>query len=219
MQAEVQNLRNETVQLSEEIRTATDTLRDLHRAGIERVYSQRGGAALINEWKTLAAGAARIDLLGLTMYHEWLYYQELKDLLLTVSCRSGGEVRILVLPPSRESNEDAPDAWETNPNYMLRRRQPGEDNGHVLKGYLESAHESLSDLTAKASGKHLEIRFLRACTPYCMLVRIDSYMYVAPYLSSAQGEDSFAMAVRDPSDLFSLYLGEFEAIWRSEAGS
>jgi hypothetical protein len=219
LSAEVQNLGKETGRLSEEIRAATDTLRDLHRAGIERVYSERGGRELIKEWSELAEEAERIDLLGLTMYHEWLYYEELKELLLEVAGRAGGEVRILVLPPVPEDSGQEVDAWLGNPNYKLRRLQPGEDNGHVLEGYLRSAHESLDELRKRTDGKRLEVRYLKECTPYCMLVRIDGYIYVAPYLASAQGENSFAISVREHSELFEVYRKEFETMWAAEAGS
>jgi len=219
MQTEVQNLRDETVRLSNEITSATDTLRDLHDAGIERVYSQRGGKALVREWIDLARDAVEIDLLGFTMYHEWLYYEELKAALVTVAGRPGGAVRILVLPPLPAATDQEPELTEANLNYLVRRRQPGEDRGHVLRGYLESAHDSLAELQDEAADTQLEVRCLHACMPYCMLVRIDSYMYVAPYLASAQGEDSFAMTVRGPSDLsdlFKLYSQEFEAMWKAE---
>jgi hypothetical protein len=221
MQMEVERLGEETTKLSDEIRSATDTLRDLHHAGIERIYATRSATGLIDQWLWLGEKAREIDLLGLTMFHEWLQYEKLSELLVSVARRPGGKVRILVLPPVSTDGEHAtvgPAASGSTPtaNYEVRRQQPGENDGYVLDGLLQSAHKALDTLKANVPRNALEVRCMRICSPYVMLVRIGSYMYVAPYLSSEQGEKSFAMAVRGPEGLYDLYKEEFDKIWHTE---
>jgi hypothetical protein len=224
MQTEVHRLSKETTELRhhfrKEIGNATHALRDLDRTGIERLHARRGATKSVNRWLRLGAEAETIDLLGLTMFHEWLIHPPLRKLLLDVAKSERGKVRVLILPSPEADLADLKQADSVSPsdvNYYARTRQTGEEGGSVLTGYLTTAHERLKELETQAGPPKFEVRYLTKCTAYCMMVGIDTYVYVAPYLSSGQGEYSFAFEASDPrGTLFKMYRAEFQAVWDAE---
>lgn len=118
------------------------------------------------------------------------------------------------------NDDPPPESWD-DINYRLRAMQPGEKGGHVLDGYLLSAHDALDAIGGRVSNERLKVRTLKRCVPYNMLVRIETYIFVAPYVASDLGESSVAIEAHGagtPTESFyKLYCQEFQAIWDAEA--
>lgn len=196
--------------IPEEVRTAAPKLRLLQETGIDHIHRMRGPAAQNNyeSWEERAAGAREIDLLGLTMYSEWLQQEALRETLARVA-KAGGSVRILVLdaPPGRGKTAAL--------NSRVRVEQPGEEAGILLEE-LRSAHRELDKLSADLSKHDFEFTPMRRCYPTSMIVRIGDYMFVAPYLATGSGRDSLAFEVSRGGFLYETYAKEFAMIWKAE---
>ncbi len=211
----------------EAMRSEVRALHDVSIAGIDRVHRQRQEVSdeMVDRWSVLGARAKRIDLLGLTLDREWLSNDDLLAVLKQVAEKRQGQVRLLLLPQQTYDPRQPPAPAEgevpaENLSFEARVRQPGEEGGGVLLGYIQKAHRHLGELTNGGSGS-LEIRTLRFCMPYCLIIRIDDYMYVAPYRASTLGEHSLALEVHSAPghSVFEMYRREFEAIWTAEAPS
>lgn len=205
-----------------EQRSPEQALLDSHawvaELGVTCMYRYREAVNGQSRWLERAGTATHIDLMGLTMWDEWLRHEPLVECLRVVARRSGTSVRILVLaldnarPDSTFQDLGGPDMA-----VHVRARQPGEQEAKVLWDFLGYAHGKLGPLRDELKGENFEVRQMRVnADPYGLIVRINEYMMVAPYLSSAQGKESFAMELA-PGPLFDTYLKEFEQAFKAEA--
>jgi hypothetical protein len=184
--------------------------------GIRRIYATRSAVNGQSDWHKLAAGANQIDLMGLTMWDEWLQHPPLVEALRSAARRAGGSVRIIVLAVGAGKDPDAEMMRGRDFSVYVRARQEGELKAKLLWDYLDEAHDVLDRLRRELRTANFEVQEMRTKTyPHALIIRIDDYMMVAPYLSSVPGAQSFAMEL-GKGPLFDLYLDEFEQAFRIE---
>jgi hypothetical protein len=191
---------------------------DLEEAGVTRLYARRADANPIASWLEMVAEASSIDLMGYTMFDEWLSNDELVACMETAIQRNDARVRMVVLGLDGAENP-TPGSGSPGPDLSLeiRLRQPGERKAAKLMGLLIDAHRVLDELRERHRAARFEVREIRhGAYPQALIVKIDSYMFVAPYLASEVGEESFAMEIEGPSPIFKKYLHEFETVWDDE---
>jgi hypothetical protein len=192
-----------------QLRTATSSLRDLEGTGVLRMYASRGQELhqRVDLWAELLSHAKEVDLMGLTLYREWFEHERLCAGVRNVLSQNDGQVRIIVLDRDQGSS------------IKQRLVQPGEiDREGLLRGLLGGTYAELKKLVPEmrpyVQRGALQIRLIRECTLYAMVIRIDDYMFVAPYVASAVGEFSFAMALEGRNRrAYDIYQRELEAIF------
>jgi uncharacterized repeat protein (TIGR01451 family) len=189
------------------LQRATDALVDLQESGIMRVHPEREIAIteLADDWARWAENARQVDVLGLTLHRDWVEHEALKELTKKAYDTGRPEMRVVMLA----YDPDRPPA-----SYVQRSVQPGEiDNEGLLSGLLSASRYFLEPLIGEPK-TGLKVRFSDRCTLYAMLIRIDDYMFVAPYLASTVGDHAFAFEVRGTnSPVFRLYETEFTSVF------
>jgi hypothetical protein len=206
-------LRSSTSTLSStlgELRSSTSTLRDLEETGIVRIYGRREQELdqRVDQWEQLAVQAKEIDLMGLTIHQNWFQHEKLCAALRRVLSENQGTIRVILLDRDQGSS------------IAQRVKQPGETRrAGLLRGLLDATYSEFEALVADAhdhvENKALQIRLIQECTLYALVIRIDDYMYVAPYVASNVGHYSLAMAINGKShSIYQIYMKELDEMFR-----
>lgn len=210
LQGQITHFSSSTENALSDLRTATAALNDLQETGVVRLYSTRwdDGDKRRGDWLTRLHKAREVDLMGLNLWTQWFEHEPLCNGLKEV-VNSGGKVRIALHPKLDQG--DCPSA-------TLRSQQPGEQGQPLtLKDLLRSSHTRLENLLKDqeiaAHPERFEVHYVRTATIYSMMVRIDGYMFIAPYLATRLGEESIAMEVNGPGrPFFNTYHNEFNTV-------
>ena len=170
----------------------------------------RGLDGRVEEWAPLASDAKEIDLMGLTLWRHWFQQPELCEAMHRM-INNGGTIRVMLLDKDKKLDPTS--------SIAVRIRQPGEGED-ILTGLLTESYKALNTFTQDlASGisaveEHLKIRLVSECLFYALVIRIDDYIFVAPYLSSALGEHSFALSIRGPrGTAYKIYMKELDEVF------
>lgn len=195
-----------------ELRTATVALGDLQDLGITRLYSERieARADRIVSWQKRLLDAKEVDLMGLTLWDEWFSRGELRQAIQHVITTNKGIVRVVLLPKDNAENYTSKD---------IRMKQPGEAGmEELLPNRLNLTYGALDRMMAGPLGQtdkaSFQVRVTTYCIIYALILRIDNYAFIAPYVASEVGEDSFAFEIEGAEKrVFTLYKGEFESVF------
>lgn len=189
-----------------QMRSSISLLEDSKKTGINRLFAVSGALGSHREWMLrLKDSRSQIDLLGYTL-HVWTRGENFEQEMISL-VKSGVKARVLIMD-------------ETNPNLksFVNEKQitsisitSVQEEIKVAKKAFKSIASTLENGSPQGS---FEFRTLKNGLIVCQLCRTDSRITAVQYLYSVVASRSPLLDVRgNDTELFKVYLNEFESLW------
>ncbi|MGD9961497.1 hypothetical protein [Nocardioides sp.] len=194
---------------------ATDTLEDVVSLQIEALHGSRqhpDRSATAAKWAAMLGQAREIDIVGSSLKFDWYDIESIQDSLAN-SVRRGAAVRLSMLCPGERADHEKCGALS------LRLGQQAVGEATLLPHYVAETFSRVQSDVSKFSAQSFRGDFHAYTTcngaVYAFILRIDSYFFVAPYLTSGRGRDSIAFEFfGERSAWGNVYRRELDAIFR-----
>jgi hypothetical protein len=190
-----------------EMRSSVVLLEDSKKTGIHRLFSVSGAFGSNREWMDrLKQARSNVDLLGYTL-HVWTRGEYFEQEMIAL-VKAGVHVRILIMD-------------EANPNLpsLVNEKQISSISVMAVKaeiGVAKNAFISIaSTLGSQSPLGSFEFRTLKEGLIVSQICRTDSRLTAVQYLYSVVASRSPLVDVRgSDSELFKVYLHEFDSLWQ-----
>ena len=190
-----------------EMRNAVMLLQDSKETGLHRIFSVSGAFGSHREWMSrLKDSKNNVDLMGYTL-HVWTRGQDFEQQIITI-VRAGVKVRILIMD-------------ETNPNLgsLMNLDQIASISLNSVIEEIKVAKRTFKSIADAVQGTisagSFEFRVLKKGLVVTQVCRTDSHLTAVQYLYSVVASRSPLIEVRSTeSELFKMYMNEFESLWR-----
>src|SRR6185503_10059094 len=190
-----------------EMRNAVMLLQDSKETGLHRIFSVSGAFGSHREWMSrLKDSKNNVDLMGYTL-HVWTRGQDFEQQIITI-VRAGVKVRILIMD-------------ETNPNLgsLMNLDQIASISLNSVIEEIKVAKRTFKSIADAVQGTisagSFEFRVLKKGLVVTQVCRTDSHLTAVQYLYSVVASRSPLIEVRSTeSELFKMYMNEFESLWK-----
>jgi hypothetical protein len=193
-----------------ELRGAVDLLEDSHRTGLQRLHGVAGAAGSQREWmERLESATSAVDLMGYTL-HVWTGGESFETTVLRM-VRAGVRFRVVIM---HEDNPSLSALVNQDQITALTLARVREDIKAATRAFL---HIQAQCNQLSLDGFHF--RLLRSGLIVTQLCRTDSRLTSIQYLFSSVASRSPLLDVSgSDTELFRIYVQEFEAIWSLATG-
>lgn len=191
-----------------QMRSSVELLEDSKKTGLHRLLSASGALGNTRYWMDrLRSSQFHIDLLGYTL-HIWTRGEQFEEVVISL-VRNGACVRVLIMD-------------ETNPNLssLVNEHQIRAVNIHAVKAEIGAAKQAFKfianelDQEQNLRGSY-EFRTLKQGLATSQICRTDSRLTVVQYLYSVVASRSPLIEVYGTdTELFKVYIEEFESLWK-----
>lgn len=190
-----------------QMRTSVVLLEDSKKTGLHRMFSASGALGSHREWmERLKESRSHIDLLGYTL-HVWTRSENFEQELVSL-VKAGVHVRILIMD---ENNQ--------NLSSFVNEKQISSISVTAVQAEIEVAKQAFKSIEASlenekplGSYKFLTLKEGLVVTQIC---RADSRITAVQYLYSVVASRSPLVDVRGvDTELFQIYMKEFETLWK-----
>ena len=189
-----------------QMRSSISLLEDSKKTGLNRLFAVSGALGSHREWmQRLKESRSQIDLLGYTL-HVWTRGENFEQEMISL-VRAGVKARVLIMD-------------ETNPNLESFVNEDQitsisitsvQEEIKVPKKAFKSIASALENESPQGS---FEFRTLKNGLIVCQLCRTDSRITAVQYLYSVVASRSPIVDVRgNDTELFQVYMTEFESLW------
>lgn len=192
------------------IRNSVDTLKllsDGFNGGLYRVFLSSRDFAASGEWISILKSAKKhVDMMGYSL-QVWTRTNEFQNVLIELANRNVN-IRVLIMD---EQNENFCAGLNIEDLHSLSLES--------MKGEVRACTQCMEYvLNNVKSNKKNNIKFAKVNKGLteCQIIRIDSQIYVTPYLYSKHTADSPLFIFREQNGgHFEKYMEEFNMLWRN----
>jgi hypothetical protein len=189
-----------------EMRASVVLLEDSKKTGLHRLFSVSGALGSHREWMDrLKQTRAKVDLLGYTL-HVWTRGENFEQEMIAL-VKAGVHVRILIMD-------------ETNPNLhsLVNENQISSISVTSVKAEIGVAKNAFLTIATELENQSplgsFELRTLKEDLIVSQICRTDSRLTAVQYLYSVVASRSPLIDVRGmDTELFQVYMDEFDALW------
>ena len=190
-----------------DLRTSVRLLEDSNKTGLRRIFATSGAAGSQQDWMNrLKSARSSVDLMGYSL-HVWTRGRDFENTLARMA-REGVRIRVLIMAP------DNPEITA-----FVNHRQIGgitlDMVREEIKAALQAFKKIAANLDCSPGEANFELRMLKGGVVVAQICRTDSKLTAIQYLYSAVASRTPLLEVEgEESDLFEVYLEEFEQVWK-----
>ncbi len=191
-----------------EMRSSVVLLEDSKKTGLHRLFSVSGALGSHREWmERLKRSRSHVDLLGYTL-HVWTRGENFEQEMVSM-VKAGVHARILIM-----------DETNSNLSSFVNEPQISSISVDAVQAEIGVAKKAFMSIAATLENETLlgsyEFRTLKEGLVVCQICRTDSRLTAVQYLYSVVASRSPLVDVRGAdTELFQVYMEEFETLWSS----